>query len=117
MIVHYSGHTTPTHLLGHLLPNFKLGKRQQHHRGECSWFSIVPHNRMLYKSYYCLTDMPWREAPGCVLLIDHATDFEAAEPAEMKTTRAISRDAAASWKSRGILPFVVLENRKRGLYE
>lgn len=55
----------------------------------------------------CLNDLSWRPADGYLLLLDHAHDWQARDPAGFDTLLEIAAEAADAWTRHGV-PFWLL---------
>jgi hypothetical protein len=66
-----------------------------------------------------VTDLSWRPAPGYVLILEHAHEFQKIEPEVFDTALAILADAATVWHARGaeLHVFIATADPARGTGE
>jgi len=61
----------------------------------------------------CITDLAWAEAPGYVLIYDHAAVLAAQHPEAWNVAYAIMADAVQTWQKQARPFYVLLRNAGR----
>jgi hypothetical protein len=61
----------------------------------------------------CITDLSWAEAPGYVLIYDHASILVAQHPEAWNVAYAIMADAVQTWQNQSRPFYVLLRNAGR----